>query len=142
MSKKPNIGVVMDPIAHIKPEKDSTLAMMLGAQSLGAHLFYMEPDDLYIKDDTPYGIMCPLQVYDDPAHWFSLETPRHQKLADLDIILMRKDPPVDKRFIHTCYMLEHAARQGVRVINSPLSLTAYNEKFWPHTSPTFARPMS
>lgn len=140
MSKKPNIGVVMDPIAHIKPEKDSTLAMMLGAQSLGAHLFYMEPDDLYIKDDTPYGIMCPLQVYDDPVHWFSLENPRHQKLTELDIILMRKDPPVDKRFIHTCYMLEHAARQGTHVFNNPLSLTAYNEKILATHFPEYCPP--
>lgn len=140
MSHSFKIGIVMDPIAHIKPQKDSTLAMMLGAQQLGAALYYMEQDDLYLKDDNAYGIARPVKVFDDKDSWFALNEPEQVALGDLDYILMRKDPPVDKRFIHACYMLEHAQRNGARVVNNPRSLTAYNEKLFATHFPEFCPP--
>src|SRR5688500_18295173 len=128
MSSSPKTGVVMDPIAHINPQKDSTLAMMLGAQHCGAHLFYMEQDDLFIKDVVAYVIVRPVRVFDDAARWYEMGEAQTMALGDLDVILMRKDPPVDKRVIHACTMLEQAQRDGARVVNNPSALIAYNEK--------------
>ena len=134
------IGVVMDPIADIKPRKDTTLAMMLAAQTLGATLFYMEQDDLYIKDGTARARITPVTVFDNPDKWFELGEPYDAPLTKLDIVLMRKDPPVDKRFIHACYMLEQAMRDGVRVVNPPLTLIDFNEKIFATHFPEFCPP--
>ncbi|MEM7071890.1 MAG: glutathione synthase, partial [Pseudomonadota bacterium] len=120
----------MDPISHIKPQKDSTLAIMLGAQALGAELYYMEQDDLYIEDNGVFATVQPVKVFDDNHKWCELSDKSNMDLSALDYILMRKDPPVDKRFIHTCHILEHAARNGIKVINNPTALHQFNEKMF------------
>jgi glutathione synthase len=140
-SNKPvRIGVVMDPIVAINPVKDTTLAMMLAAQIQGAELYYMEQDDIYIKDGQARGRLRAVTVYDDIAQWYVLRDPEDVPLSTLDIILMRKDPPVDKRFIHACYVLETAMRNGVRVVNNPLALIDFNEKIFATHFARFSPP--
>jgi glutathione synthase len=134
------IGVVMDPIDHIKPAKDSTLAMMLAAQARGADLFYMGQDDLFIKDGAAWARMAGVTVADDAHRWYELRAPAVARLGDLDIVLMRKDPPVDKRFIHACYVLDRARRDGARVVNDPLALVDYNEKILATHFPQYCPP--
>ena len=135
------IGIVMDPIDTITPYKDSTLAMMLAAQELGADLYYMVPDDLYIQSGKAYAAMGKLTVSDNSEKYYQLgETLYCEPMANLDIVLMRKDPPVDKRFLHTCAMLEQAARDGVRVINNPTMLITLNEKLYATHFPQFCPP--
>lgn len=141
--KKPGpdkIGVVMDPIEDIKPAKDTSLALMLAAQALGAQLFYMVQDGLYIKDGQACARMTPVTVFDNKEKWFTAEDEIDQPLAELDIIIMRKDPPVDKRFIHACYVLEQAVRNGVAVYNDPLALIDFNEKIFATHFPEFCPP--
>jgi len=140
MSNNLKIGIVMDPVSNIKPQKDSTLAIMLGAQSLGADLFYMEQDDLYIEDDKACATIRPITVFDDNTKWYEFGEAQAIKLETLGYIIMRKDPPVDKRFIHACYMLEHAARNGVKVINNATALHRYNEKIFATHFPEFCPP--
>ena len=141
MVKKPlKIGVVMDPIAHIKPLTDSTLALMRAARDLGAALLYMEQADLHLKNGHAYARLRPVDVFDNDQNWFTLHEPQILPLTALDVILMRKDPPVDKRFIHTCYMLEQAVRDGVRVWNDPSALLAHNEKVFTTLFPQFCPP--
>lgn len=139
-NQQTKIGIVMDPIADIKPRKDTTLAMMLAAQSLGATLFYMEQDDLYIKDGAAGARMHPVTVFDNPDKWYELGEPFDAPMTKLDIVLMRKDPPVDKRFVHACYMLAQAERDGVRVVNPPLTLVDFNEKLFATHFPQFCPP--
>lgn len=140
MNSHPKIGIVMDPISDIKPQKDSTLAIMLGAQNLGASLYYMEQDDIYIENDKARAITRPVTVFDDTSKWYEFGDAQNIELASLDYILMRKDPPVDKRFIHTCYMLEHAVRNGAKVLNNPSALHQYNEKIFATHFPEYCPP--
>src|SRR5690606_34729377 len=115
-------------------------AMMLAAQTLGATLFYMEQDDLYIKDGAARARITPVTVFDNPDKWYEMGEPYDAPLTKLDIVIMRKDPPVDKRFIHACYMLEQAVRDGVRVVNPPLTLIDFNEKIFSTHFPEFCPP--
>jgi glutathione synthase len=140
MSRASRIGIVMDPIHGIKPHKDTSLALMLAAKAKGASLFYMEPDDLYVQDGKSYGIAAPVDVFDDEKTWHSLGERQARPLTDFDVVLMRKDPPVDKRFIHTCYLLEQAVRDGVRVLNNPSMLVALNEKLFATHFPDLCPP--
>jgi glutathione synthase len=125
------LGVVMDPIGSIKPYKDTTLALMLAAQKRGWSLRYLEQGDLYVRDGQAFGRVRAVEVHDDKKHWYdftgeSQVTP----LGNLDVILMRKDPPFDLDYIMSTYILDRAAVQGSLVLNRPQSLRDCNEKLY------------
>ena len=140
-SKPVKTGVVMDPIAGIKPYKDSTFAMMLEAQRRGHQLFYMESGDLYTKDGRVFAHMQQLEVRDNTDDWFSLSELGDLPLDELDMVLMRQDPPFDMNYIYVTYMLELAERAGTLIINRPDSLRDANEKFFITHFPQCCVPM-
>lgn len=124
------IGVVMDPIRGINYKKDSTLAMLLEAQSRNWELFYMEQHDLYIDHDVARAKMKPLKVYADANNWYQLDEASDLPLDTLDVILMRKDPPFDMNYIYSTYILEKAEEKGTIIINKAQSLRDANEKLF------------
>jgi glutathione synthase len=124
------LGVVMDPIASIHYKKDSTLAMLWEAKARGFELYYFELNDLFLRDGVPYGDASQLDVFHDAQKWYALGNKETMPLAELDIILMRKDPPFSEEYIYATYILEHAERLGVLVANRPQSLRDSNEKLF------------
>ena len=98
----------MDPIATIAPAKDSSLAMLLAAQSRGHEIVYFEQADLWLDDGIARGNGRRLQVTDDPNQWYELGPGEDMDLSNLQVILMRKDPPFDTEYIYTTYILERA----------------------------------
>jgi glutathione synthase len=138
----PNIrlAVVMDPIAGIKYAKDSTLAMLLAAQSRQFELHYLEQRDLFLRDGVAMGHSRPLTVRADAAGWFTLGERRTQPLDRFNVILMRKDPPFDMEFIHTTYILGRAEEQGALVANRPQGLRDMNEKVYTAWFPQCCAP--
>lgn len=123
------LGVVMDPIESINPKKDSTLAMLLAAQKRGWEVHYMLQRDLFSQNGTVFGRTTRLSVQDDLECWFEKGEETTMELADLDAILMRKDPPFDMEYIYTTYLLEQAEQKGTLVVNRPSALRDINEKF-------------
>src|SRR5947209_4728111 len=111
----------MDPIAAISPQKDSTLAMLLEGARRGWSLEYIELADLRLRDGRAEATVRPLEVRDQMSDWFTLGLPRVASLAELDLILMRKDPPVDLEFITATWILDAAEREGTLVSNRPQS---------------------
>jgi glutathione synthase len=134
------LGIVMDPIANISFKKDSSLAMLLAAQSLDWSLFYMEQQDLYQKAGVARARMRPLRVFDDADRWFDLADELDQPLSSLQVILMRKDPPFDNEFIYSTYLLEQAESDGALIVNRPQSLRDCNEKFFATRFPQCTPP--
>jgi glutathione synthase len=126
--KKIKLGVVMDPIESIHVKKDSTLAMMLEAQQRHWEIYYIQQKNLFVRGSDAYARMQSLKVFDNEAHWFEKGDIQESSLNELDVILMRKDPPFNMEYIYTTYLLELAERQGVLVINSPQGLRDANEK--------------
>lgn len=124
------LGIVMDPISEINVKKDSSLAMLLEAQKRGYEIHYMEMQDLYLEQGESRAQTHKLKVYDDVDHWYDLFDPQEIALKDLDVILMRKDPPFDTEFIYATYMLERAEVEGTLIINKPQSLRDCNEKLF------------
>jgi glutathione synthase len=118
----------MDPIHDISPAKDSTLAMLLESQDRGHQIHYFEQGDLRLNDGEPWGLGRRIKVIDHPEHWFELGDPDDVELANMDVILMRKDPPFDTEYIYTTYILERAELRGALIINRPDSLRDINEK--------------
>ena len=120
--------MVMDPIESIQPAKDSTLAMLLAAQSRGWELIYLRQRDLLVRDGIAYGNGHRLTVADDKERWFEIGEAWQDELATLDTVFMRKDPPFDMEYIYTTYILQLAEERGTLVVNSPASLRDINEK--------------
>ena len=124
------LGVVMDPIESINFKKDSTLAMMIEAQSKGHEIFYITPNALFINSGIAFASSAKIEVKDNPSDWFSLEEEKIIKLSELNSILMRQDPPFNSDYIYNTYVLEMAFREGVNIFNNPRSLRDCNEKVY------------
>lgn len=130
MSCPIRLGVVMDPIEAIAFKKDSTLAMLLAAQARGWQLQYMLRHDLYTLDGEACATMRALRVENNPEHWYELGAESDRPLTDLDVILMRVDPPYNMEYIYSTYVLQRAQEAGVLVVNRPDSLRLINEKLY------------
>jgi glutathione synthase len=140
MTAPKRLAVVMDPIGAISYAKDSTLAMLLAAQARGFELSYLEQRDLLLRDGVALGRRRPLTVRADPGSWFTLGEPVLAPLAQVDCLLMRKDPPFDTEYIYTTYILERAEAAGVLVVNRPQGLRDMNEKVYTAAFPQCCAP--
>ena len=135
------LGVVMDPITAINYKKDATMAMLWAAQDRDWQLFYMEQADLYLDQGVARARMAPLTVFRDPGCWFKLGGTQDGHLSDLDVILMRKDPPFNNEYIYSTYILEAAEREGTLVVNRCQSLRDCNEKVFATQFPQCCPPV-
>src|SRR5690606_26509010 len=136
-----SLGVVMDPIATIKPYKDTTLALLLAAQERGWDLHYMEQSDLYLLQGEARARSRPLLVADNATAWYELGPAADIPLHSLDVVLMRKDPPFDNEYIYSTYILEAAEKMGTLVLNKPQSLRDCNEKVFATQFPQCCPPV-
>jgi len=122
------IGIVMDPLDNINVSKDSSFAMLLAAQKRGWIIHYMLQSDLFAMGADVMASTQIIEVNDTQTHWFNVTSSQEIRLSDLDVILMRKDPPFDIEYITTTYLLELAEKAGTLIVNSPSSLRDINEK--------------
>ena len=120
----------MDPIESIKIKKDTSFAMLLEAQKRGYQIYYMEMGDLFLQNGKPMANMRSLSVQEDPQSWFTLGEDLRQSLAELDVILMRKDPPFDMNYILYTYLLD-LANKGTLVLNHPTSIRSATKSSMP-----------
>jgi glutathione synthase len=124
------VAVLMDPIESIHIEKDSTFAMLLEAQRRGHRLLYVTPGSLAVRDATPWAHAALITVKDDADDWFTLGDENWIDLRKVDVILARKDPPVDSQFLYDTMVLELAQMGGALVVNDPRALRDANEKLF------------
>ena len=124
------LGIISDPISGFNIKKDTGFAMMMQAQKRGYEIYYMEMDDLSLRQGKSYATAAKAQVFNNTEKWYELEEKTTIALADLDVILMRKDPPFDTEYIYATYILERAEQEGTLIINKPQSLRDANEKLF------------
>jgi glutathione synthase len=123
-----DVIVVMDPIGSIKIAKDTTFAMLLEAQRRGHRLHYVVPGRLSLRDGTAVAQVAPLAVKDDKAGWFTLGEAHELTLGPGQVVLMRKDPPVDAEYLYDTHVLGVAQQAGALIVNDPQGLRDFNEK--------------
>lgn len=124
------VGIIMDPIETVKTYKDTSFRLALEAQARDHELLYMEMGDLYIDGGNPMAFVRPLTVTDQTNDFYTLGDGCDIHLGELDIILMRKDPPFDTEFIYATHILELAEQAGALVANRPQSLRDCSEKLF------------
>lgn len=123
---------VIDPIARLNPAKDSSVALMQAAQRAGEQVWVCTIADLSAAEvpgapqqgHAAWVVATPVNC--EP--WFELSDPQLLPLTKFPLVWMRKDPPVDEAYLYATHLLELGERQGVRVLNRPASLRAWNEK--------------
>lgn len=125
---KRRLAIVMDPIDSITPKKDSSFAMLLEAQRRGYEIHYLLQSDLKLLGGVATGHSRILNVFDQSENWFAIGAEQDLPLGELDVILMRKDPPFDMEYIYTTYILERAELAGALIVNRPQALRDMNEK--------------
>jgi glutathione synthase len=145
------IGFVMDPLPSLSLKKDSTLAMIRSAAQRGWEVFYIGQEDLVLQQDTPFAFIHRVRLLGrfaqtlDPADvdgpWYELGEGVLTPLGELDVVMMRKDPPFDMEYIYTTYFLERAEATGTLVVNRPASLRDCNEKFFATAFPQCCPPL-
>jgi glutathione synthase len=153
----PRIAFVMDPLATLALKKDSTLAMIRAAQQRNWQITCLGIGDLVLHEGAAKGLMRTLKlsqplfnalVANEPISpeafgddWFELGEEVLTPLTDLDIIMMRKDPPFNLEYIYATYFLERAEAEGVLVVNRPQSLRDCNEKLFATTFADVCPPL-
>jgi glutathione synthase len=124
------VAVQMDPLEGINIEGDSTFAIMLGGQRRGHALFYYRAEDLSFTDGRLWTMAWPVTVRPVQGDHFTLGEPALLNLGrDIDVVLMRQDPPFDLGYITATHLLERI-RGETLVVNDPASVRDAPEKIW------------
>ena len=135
------LAMVMDPIATVKTEKDTSFRLLLEAQARGYQCFYLEMGDLVIDNGQPMAFAREVRVQDQKTDFYSLSDSEYRPLEDFDVIMMRKDPPFDSEFLYATQILELAEQRGSLVVNKPQSLRDCNEKVFATQFPQCTPPV-
>jgi glutathione synthase len=119
----------MDPIERIRIAGDSTFGMMLEAQRRGHRMLYFTPDQLSMRGGQVIASTRAVEVRDVEGDHFSLGEVERVDLADVDIVLMRQEPPFDIGYITATYLLERIHPQTL-VVNNPAEVRNAPEKLF------------
>jgi len=135
-----NLLFILDPLEHLKSEKDTSLAIMREAEKRGHALYIAMQHDLYLRGDQAH---VKAQLLRFNAASYTLGDVSEYKLngysqTHFDAIIMRKDPPFDNEYLYSTYLLEIVANHGVKVFNNPSAIRSWNEKLSVTRFPQFA----
>jgi glutathione synthase len=134
------VAVQMDPLERINIEGDSTFAIMLKAQELGHTLYHYAPQDLSYAEGHLWTMGYPVTVQRIVHDHYSFGEPRILDLGkDVDVVLMRQDPPFDLGYITATHLLERIQGETL-VVNDPASVRDAPEKVWVLDFPQFMPP--
>ena len=124
------VAIQMDSIELADPDLDTTVLMALSAQARGHRLWMYGPDRLALEDGRVTARAFPLQVRASRGDHFTLGEPTVLDLADdVDVVLMRQDPPFDMAYITATHILEHV-HPATLVVNDPVEVRNAPEKLF------------
>ncbi|MGH2342846.1 glutathione synthase [Segnochrobactraceae bacterium EtOH-i3] len=133
------VAVQMDHIASIKIAGDSTFALLLEAQARGHALYHYTVDRMAMRDGVVFATVEPLTVRDVAGDHFTLGAPERVALSEMDVILMRQDPPFDLAYITATHMLERI-HPNTLVVNNPAEVRDAPEKIFVTLFPELMPP--
>ena len=124
-----NVAIQMDPIEGIDIDADSTFVLALEAKKRGHRLWHYLPQDLSFSRGRVVARARPLDVRRAAGDHFTLGEFERLELADMDVVLMRQDPPFDMAYITATHILEHI-HPGTLVVNDPVNVRNAPEKLF------------
>jgi len=133
------VAVQMDPIERIRIAGDSTFALLLEAQARGHELLYYTPERLSLDGSRLISTVQPLRVKDEQGEHVELGDFKRIDLEEVDVVLLRQDPPFDLAYITTTHFLERI-QPRVTVVNNPRSVRDAPEKLFVMDYPELMPP--
>ena len=122
------LAFLLDPLEHLKPYKDRSVAMLRQAVQRGHEVYAILPDGLSWQGKGVEALASQLAIQDTDIDWYEVLSTKRRPLSEFDAILMRKDPPFDAEYLYATQLLSLAAEAGVKVWNAPQVLRDWNEK--------------
>ncbi len=124
------LGFLMDPLESVRVDHDSTFTMMMEAQRRGHTVRYFEQGWLRFNGTCAEARMRTVTLRREAGRHFELKEESVRPLSSLDVLFLRKDPPVDVEFLHATQLVELCAGKAPVFINSPAGLREANEKLF------------
>ena len=125
------VAIQMDPIDTVNIDADSTFALALEAQTRGHTLYHYLPDALTLRDGRVLARARPLELFRRYGNHHRFGPAEELDLDDMDVILMRQDPPFDMAYITATHLLELLSLEGPLVVNDPGAVRNAPEKLFP-----------
>ncbi|MEN0000882.1 MAG: glutathione synthase [Pseudomonadota bacterium] len=132
-------AILMDHVSTVQIEGDTTFALALEAQARGQELWHFTPDLLSMRDGVVFAMMQPLQVRDIKGDHFTLGKAQRVELTEIDVVLLRQDPPFDMHYVTTTHMLERVHPKTL-VVNDPHFVRNLPEKIFVTEFPDLMPP--
>ena len=133
------VAIQMDPIEGVNTQTDTTFLMALNAQERGHRLWVYQPERLALEDGRVTARARSLQVRDVVGDHYALGAPESLDLSEVDVVLMRQDPPFDLAYITATHILEHVHPKTL-VVNDPVEVRNAPEKLFVTTFPGVQPP--
>jgi len=124
------IGFLMDPLEQVLVHHDTTFALMAAAQARGHRLLSFGQEALFHRDGRALAHAREVEVFDRQGDHFRVLSEREVALGFLDVLWMRKDPPVDAAFLHATQLVEATGSSSPLFVNTTSGLRTANEKLW------------
>jgi glutathione synthase len=134
------VGVLMDPLAAIRPRKDSTVAMLIEATRRGYDILYASPETLRLEPGKASALWTEIRTEDSDTHWYRTGSSRLLTVDQLDVLLLRRDPPVDSDFLADTLWASLGKQAKPLIVNNPQALRGCNEKLFAMEFPQCCPP--
>lgn len=118
---------IMDPLERVKPWKDTSYFIMLAAQQKGHSVGFLQPQDLYLLHEQLHATVVWLEVNADNEQPFTQIKTESVAMATMDVVWLRSDPPLDRRYFYTTLLLDFLPER-VQIVNRPAGVRDWNEK--------------
>lgn len=127
---KMKIAIQMNDISSLNFETDSSLILAQEAQNRGYELYYYQPKNLSLSDAEIYANVCKIKLSRDKDNYYEFLSPSFKVLLkEMDVILIRQDPPFDEHYFTNCYLLNHIAKDCL-IVNNPMGIINCPEKLF------------
>ena len=135
------IAIQMDPLEKIDLNFDSSFLLAMEAQNRGYEIFYYNPVDLEYKNGSVNASGYFIELYNHNDYYFKfLDSKKiYINLSDMEVVLIRQDPPFDMNYISSTYLLEQVNSSTI-ILNNPVSIRNSSEKIYPFTFKQFMAP--
>ncbi|MFC4346641.1 glutathione synthase [Kordiimonas lipolytica] len=133
------VAVQMDPIEDINFDGDSSFVMALEAQDRGYSLWHYQPEDLFFDEGKVQAHARPMMLRRERDNHYSLGDREIIDLRDMDVVLMRQDPPFDMAYITATHLLD-LVHPDTLVVNNPAEVRNAPEKLFVTEFPDLMPP--
>jgi glutathione synthase len=134
-----NVAIQMDPLESINFKGDTTLRLGLEAQARGHTLWHYTPDQLSWREGKVVAKARRVKLFDDAKRWFEFGAEERIDVGQMDVVLLRQDPPFNMAYITTTYLLEQIHPKTL-VVNNPSAVRDFPEKWFPTEFAQFMPP--